>query len=91
MVGRLTKPRFRNPKFYGGPNFIHPTPTPENTLLGVGGCIKEGGAYKIPVAGGSKYTPPPLSREKAFWPKWGGGGGVYNSSLDKILVNASQC
>ena len=71
-----------------GPNFVHPPPTPESTLLGVGGRIelknKRGGAYKIPAAGGFKiYTPPPLSLKMPSGPKWGeGGGGVYNFSLD---------
>ena len=27
------------------------TPTPEDTLLGAGGCTKEGGGYKTPASG----------------------------------------
>ena len=76
------QPLFSDPTWLGGratgPNVIYPSRG--------GGCIK-GGRYKIPVAGGFKiYTPipphPPL--KNAFWPKIrGGGGGVYNFSLEE--------
>ena len=56
--------------FPTGSNFIHPhPPTPEDTLLGVRGCIK-GGAYKIPAAWGLKiYTPTPLPWKMPFGQK----------------------
>ena len=51
------------------------SPTPENTLLGVGGC-ERGGAYKNPAAGGFKiYTPLPL--KNAFCSKMPGERGGY--------------
>ena len=63
---------------YGAKFYTPPPPTPEKTLLGVGGVYKRGGAYKIPAAGASKYTPPPLPPKIPFWPKMGeGGGGAY--------------
>ena len=66
-----------NKNTFTGPNFIHPhPPTPENTLLGVGACIKrEGGRIKFLPRGASKYTPPPPSPEKCLLAKNGGGGG----------------
>ena len=75
-----TKSLFEQAK---GPNFIHPNPpTPENTLLGVGGCIK---AYKIRAAWGLKiYTPTPLHWKMLLARNGGrGGGDVYNFALDK--------
>ena len=64
--------------------YTHP-PTPENTLLGVGGAYKKrGGGYKIPAAGASKCTPPPppVPETNALWAKNAEGGGIYNVSLD---------
>ena len=75
-----------------GPNFTHAhPPSPENTLLGVGGCIKGGGRTKFLPRGASKYTPPPPSTGKMpLWPEnrgEGGGGGVYNFALDTLGPN----
>ena len=64
-------------------NFITPyiqgqilyTPTPENTLLSVGG-VQKGGAYKIPAAWALKiYIPTPLSRKMPLARNGGGGWG----------------
>ena len=43
---------------FGGPNFIHPPPTPDNTLLGVGGVSKGGGVKFLPrgVGGQNIHT-----------------------------------
>ena len=49
----------RSDNSYRAEFYTPPPPTPENTLLGVGGRIK-GGGYKNPAAGGFKiHTPPP--------------------------------
>ena len=59
----------------GGANFIHPhPPTPENTLLGLGGGIKEGGRTKSCRGGLQNNTPPPLP-EKGLLAEMGGRGG----------------
>ena len=56
---------------FKGPNFIHAhPPSPENTLLGVGGI-------KFLPRGGSKYTPPPPSPENCLMARNGGRGGGY--------------
>ena len=68
-VWRIPKPT--------GPNFIHPPPTPEMTLLGVG-VYKSGGAYKIPAAWALKiYTPTPPPLKMPCGQKSGLGGGAY--------------
>ena len=57
---------------------LHPRtpPTPENTLLGVGGCIKGGGHIKFCRVGPQNIHPHPPSPEKTpFSRKSGGGGG----------------
>ena len=47
-------------ELYTGPPFVHPHPGHlKNTLLGWG-AYEEGGAYKLPAAGASKYTVHPL-------------------------------
>ena len=64
-------------------HFIHPyppPPTPENTLLGVGGCIKgAGGRIKFLARGASRYTLPPPSPQKCLLARNGGRGeeGAY--------------
>ena len=60
-----------------GPDFIHPhPPTPENTLLGVGGVFKGGGRIKFTSRGGLKiYTPTPLPWKCLLARNGGGGGG----------------
>ena len=66
-----------------GPNLYNPTPTPENTLIGVGGGVlkKRRGAHKISAAGGaSKYALPPPCVGQA----WGEEGGVYMTFPWKI-------
>ena len=46
------------------------TPTPDNTLLGMGGVYNGGGRpSQIPAAGASKCTPQPPSLENALWPE----------------------
>ena len=63
-------------------------PTPENTLLTVGGgAYKRGGCIKFLPHGASKYTPPPPSPGKCLLARKGGegGGGVYTFSLDSRL------
>ena len=56
-----------------GPNFIHPAPTPEDTLLrlGVGGRKKGGGGIKFLPQGS------PLPEKYPLGQKWGEGGGGY--------------
>ena len=45
--------------FLTGPNFTDPQPpTPENSLLGVGGLYKRGGVKEFLLRGASKYAPP---------------------------------
>ena len=62
---------------------FHTPPTPEKTLLGVGGgCIKRGGVIKFLLRGASKYTPPPPSPERCLMARNGGRGGVYNFVLE---------
>ena len=56
-------------------------PTPENTLLGVGGCRKGGGRIKFLPRGASKYTPPSPSPEKCLLARNGGRGGGCIISL----------
>ena len=64
----------------GGPNSLHPHhPTPEHTLLGVGGVLKRG------QRGGSKcITPPPLEMPCGQKQGRGGGGGVCNFSWKEL-------
>ena len=76
------RPLRRAPKRHTGRNFIH-RPPPENTLLGVGGRLKEGGRIKFLQRKASKYTPaPPPPPEHAFWAKnvARGGGRAYRTS-----------
>ena len=67
---------------FTGPNSIHPTPpTPEYTLLGVGGRIEEGGGgNKIPAAGGFKIYPPHPEKCPLGQKLGEGAGFVYNIS-----------
>ena len=69
-----------------GPIFI-PPPTPENSLMGVEGRIKEGGGYKFLPRGASKYTPPTPSLKNALWAKMrerGSGGIKFLLGLDVL-------
>ena len=69
---------------FGGQIFFSPpAPTPENTLLGVGG-----GGMKYLPQGVSKYTHPSPPKN-SFWPKeggWGEGRGIYNFSLERKVL-----
>ena len=73
-----------------GPNFIPPPPpTPENTLLGVGGVLEKGG-------GGINFLPRVASKKKHPHPKmpfgqtWGEGGG-YRHSFGEECLNSAFC
>ena len=70
----------------GGGEFYIPPPTPQNTLLGVGGGIKEGGCIKFLLWGGGvrHIHPPPLPLNNAFWPKWGEGPGGLAREIGTI-------
>ena len=85
-VGVLLTPQNYTERINTGPNCIHahPPPSPTNTLLGMGGRIKRGGGghIKFLPRGGSKYAPPTPSPEKCLLARNGGGGGVYNLSLE---------
>ena len=68
---------------YGAKFYTPPPPHPWKYPSRGGGRIKEGGRIKSCRGGLQNIHPPPLSLKKVFWPKWvGGGGGVYNFSLD---------
>ena len=66
----------KSQQIYGAKFYTPHPPTPENTLLGAGGCIKgAGGGYKIPATWGFKICTPTPSPENAFKPEMGGGRG----------------
>ena len=64
-----------------------PPPTPEKTLLKVGG-VKRRGKYKIPAGGGFKiYTPAPqLPIKVPSGQKWGEVGGYITKFLPGQLL-----
>ena len=77
-----------------GPNFMPHPPTPENTLLGVGGVYgmtERGGGIKSCCGGPLKTIPPPLSLKRSSGRNGGRGGGGRIKFLPGTPSSTSEC